>query len=156
MPVAYRISKAKHANTEDGLMSGKGAHLYGGHWNTAGNAVVYMSGTLSLAMLEIIVHTSDTNLLNSYVVAKVEFGNDLVQTLKIGDLPEEWDDTSLNSAASDIGDIWLTQSSSCILCVPSALVPSELNYLCNRSHPDFSQVIVNEITPLKFDARFAH
>lgn len=154
MPVAYQISKAKHTYTVDDLMSGKGAYLYGGRWNTEGSAVVYMSGTQSLAMLEMLVHTSDTDLLNHYVVAKIEFGNDLIQTVEVEDLPKQWNDSLMTTIFQSIGDLWLTDRSSCILRVPSVLVTNEHNYLCNPSHPDFSHITASEITNLKFDARF--
>lgn len=38
-------------------MSGQGAYLFGGRWNTPEHRAVYLSGTLTLAMLEVLVHT---------------------------------------------------------------------------------------------------
>ena len=50
---AWRIVKAKHAAT---AFSGEGAVLTGGRWNSRGVRVVYASSTLSLAVLESLVH----------------------------------------------------------------------------------------------------
>mgnify|MGYP001466645235 CR=1 FL=1 len=40
-------------------MSGAGAHLSGGRWNSPGRYAIYASGNLSLAMLELLVHIDD-------------------------------------------------------------------------------------------------
>ena len=45
--------------TEDSPLSGMGAYLYGGRWNSPGQYVVYASGNVSLAMLEVLVHIDD-------------------------------------------------------------------------------------------------
>lgn len=67
---AWRILKAKHA---DQAFTGEGARLHGGRWNTEGAAVIYTSATISLAVLEILVHLESAALLSKYQLTSVEF-----------------------------------------------------------------------------------
>ena len=50
---AWRITKARHAAT---AFTGGGAKAYGGRWNSPGTAVVYTAGSISLAILEMLVN----------------------------------------------------------------------------------------------------
>jgi RES domain-containing protein len=47
----YRVCRAKHAR-----LDGLGAKSVGGRWNSPGRAVVYMAESISLAVLENLVH----------------------------------------------------------------------------------------------------
>ena len=52
---AWRLIKAVHA---DDAFSGEGARRGGGRWNSKGVRIVYTSESLSLATLEVMVHTA--------------------------------------------------------------------------------------------------
>ncbi len=54
----WRIAKHTPDFSADDL-SGGGAKLTGGRWNSKGNAVVYTSRSISLAVLETLVHLGD-------------------------------------------------------------------------------------------------
>jgi RES domain-containing protein len=62
---AWRIVKEERA---DAAMSGEGARRYGGRWNAKGTPAVYLSSSLSLAVLEILFHLPSPRVLDSYVV----------------------------------------------------------------------------------------
>jgi RES domain-containing protein len=47
----WRVTRRAHAAPD-----GEGARLYGGRWNLPNTAVVYASASLSLAVLEYLVH----------------------------------------------------------------------------------------------------
>ena len=50
----FRICKCNFVDD----LSGTGAALYGGRWNSKGIYILYTAATASLALLETIVHTS--------------------------------------------------------------------------------------------------
>ena len=64
MALAWRIVQTHVA---DHAFSGEGARRYGGRWNSKGHAVVYTSGSISLAILEILVHIQIYDILEEYV-----------------------------------------------------------------------------------------
>lgn len=49
----WRLTRAIHL---DAPLSGLGAKKHGGRWNSKGQAMVYMSESLELALLEALVH----------------------------------------------------------------------------------------------------
>jgi len=53
MALAWRIVQTHVA---DRAFTGEGARRYGGRWNSKGYAAVYTSGSISLAILEVLVH----------------------------------------------------------------------------------------------------
>ena len=53
MAQAWRIV---HQDFVASAFDGEGARSTGGRWNSEGTPLVYTAGTLSLALLEIIVH----------------------------------------------------------------------------------------------------
>ena len=52
-----------------------------------------------------------------------------------------------------IGDEFVRKGERCILIVPSALAPSENNWLLNPQHVGFRKIIVSGIEPLTYDPR---
>ncbi len=150
MPTAYRIVKARHARN---AFDGEGARIQGGRWSSVDTRIVYAAGSLSLAILEILVHVQQTEFLSSYVVLEVEFSHDLIQSLDPALLPANWRVSPAPSGTMEIGDNWIRESSSVVLRVPSVIVPSEHNFLINPSHQDFSSLSIGHPTPLDVDSR---
>lgn len=144
-------------------MGGAGAHLNGGRWNTPGRYVVYTSGSLTLAMLEVVVHVDDAEAFHklSYIYHEVSFAQDAVAILEAPHLPKGWDSWPELPASQIVGDEWLDRQQSVVLAVPSVVVPvevqylpSNMNYLINPQHPDFTAMVsVGEIFDLKWDPR---
>lgn len=147
---AWRITKRKHVQT---AFSGAGAKKYGGRWNSPGTAVVYTAQTQSLAALEMLVHLESTELLHGYVLIGVEIPASLVQELDRTKLPANWRSEGAASQLRRLGDEWVLAQSSAALCVPSALVPGENNFLLNPSHPDFKGLKIGEPISFSFDDR---
>jgi RES domain-containing protein len=69
--LVYRIVHNQYA--ED--ISGKGAKIHGGRWNSAGRAVVYCSTSLSLALLEVLAHAPINLLKNDFKSVAIELAN---------------------------------------------------------------------------------
>lgn len=147
---AWRILEAPYA---DHAFSGEGARLAGGRWNSPGKAIVYTAGSASLAMLEMLVHLGRQELLKAYLLFDVMFDEALVAGVALADLPTTWRDYPSPAAVQQIGDAWVAQAASAVLRVPSAVMPTEWNYLINPAHPDFAKITIGPAQPLKFDPR---
>jgi RES domain-containing protein len=144
---AYRIVKRKFATT---AFSGTGARLYGGRWNSVGVSVVYTSSTIALALLEWRAHLSQWPAPPVYLI-EIQFDSSLI--LSLGRLPKAWMRIPASRANAAVGDKWAKSGTSAILKLPSAIVPSEYNYLLNPNHPDFSKIRIGRPRLLKIDPR---
>jgi RES domain-containing protein len=152
MPVIWRIAKEKHTKS---ALSGEGARLYGGRWNSPGTPMIYAAQSQSLAILEILVHLDSTDLLMKYVLLGLEVDESFIRNVEAAQLPENWKADPVPSEVQAVGDAWSVRGESVILSVPSALVPDESNYLINPNHPDFGRVRVSKTVSYLFDQRFA-
>jgi RES domain-containing protein len=147
---AWRIVKPKHAAA---AFTGEGARKYGGRWNSPGRAVVYVSATASLAVLETLVHLRSRELTQRYVLLEVQFDSEMVEAVDPEDLPQAWRSADPPTEAQRFGDEWLAKASSAILRVPSVIVPAEWNYLLNPAHPDFGRIVIGPRVSVRLDPR---
>jgi RES domain-containing protein len=115
--------------------------------------MVYASQSVALATLELLVHLRDTSILEHYVVFEINFDDDLISTVEQKDLPREWRDDPPPLHLQQIGDDWARDRTSAVLCVPSAVIPEERNYLLNPEHPRFRDVGIGAPTRHRFDER---
>ena len=150
MRSAWRIVRAARANT---AFSGDGSRLYGGRWNSRGQAVIYLSEHESLAALEILVHTRLLSPTERYLSFRIEWDDRLTEYFPIKKLPAGWKARPATSASRQIGDEWLHSARSLVLAVPSLLSTSELNFLINPSHPGFKTVKIGKPIEFRFDPR---
>lgn len=149
MPSAWRLTKTKYLST---AWDGEGAAKAGGRWNSPGVAVVYTSGSLSLALVEVLVHLP-ADILPAYSAVPVEIDDALVTTLAAGRLPKNWKDSPPPPATQAIGDGWVGSRTSAALRVPSVVVPGEFNFILNPAHRDFGRVSIGTAMPFPFDPR---
>ena len=147
---AWRLIKAEHAND---AFAGEGARRGGGRWNSKGVHVVYASGSLSLATLEVMVHTHFYSALKYYVCIPIDFDPSLSQSITIEDLPDTWKADPIPQSVKKMGDRWIHNQKSVILKVPSVIIPVEYNFLINPSHPDFKKVVIHSPQKFAFDPR---
>ena len=127
------------ARFADTASSGDGARLYGGRWNCKGVPLVYAAGSQSLAMLEMLVQ--DEPLRARYVMIRVRIPGEVrIRYLKIGDLPRDWRNLAAREQLQNIGTEWARKLTGAVLSVPSAVIPSESNYLINPLHSDFNRI----------------
>jgi RES domain-containing protein len=147
---SWRMVKRKYASD---AFSGEGSRRNGGRWNSPGTPVVYTAENASLAVLEILVQPQVSGLLPDFVLFRVEFEQDLVETLDDGALPSDWRAYPAPAGLRAIGDAWLADSRSVALSVPSAIVPLERLYLLNPLHSDFPQISIGEQQLFPMDAR---
>lgn len=147
---AWRIVRAPFA--EDAF-SGEGARLSGGRWNSRGHPVVYTASTISLATLEMLVNIPRRNLVREHAVVGCWFPEAIVEELDRSLLPDDWRAQPPPPRLQQIGNDWLESRASVVLAVPSAVIDTELNYLINPEHPDFSSVDIGEPKPFVLDRR---
>ena len=150
MATGWRIVKSRYAST---AFDGEGARLYGGLWNSPGTRMVYTSSTISLAVLEVLVHLQEASILSSYSLISAGFDDVLVERLDRSMLPDGWRSYPAPSELQRIGDEWVRRQRSAVLEVPSVIVERESNYLLNPAHPDFSSVVIGGPEPFTFDER---
>jgi RES domain-containing protein len=150
--ILYRFSRKEHG----GDLSGKGAELFGGRWNSKGIPVVYTSQSRSLAITEIIAYTPPGFIPEGYVLNIIEAPDTTasLHTIPEVDLPEGWKRYPHGKETKALGDELLKAKKHLLIKVPSALVQGEHNFLINPQHPDFPGTIkLLEVLPFNFNER---
>ena len=147
---AWRLVHRKYVHN---AFSGEGARLAGGRWNLEGSAVVYTAGSLSLALLEIIVHLEFKEALKLYKAIPVEIPEALLLVIDPSRLLDGWSASPPQSCTQFIGNCWVEGMASAVLKVPSAIIPNEFNYLLNPAHPEFGQIKPGAPIDLPIDPR---
>lgn len=132
-------------------LTGEGAALRGGRWNSIGVSVVYASTHLSLALVELLVHLDALDLPGNLVAIQIAFPDDLLERLDADELPGVWRDDL--RVTRGIGDEWIASERNVALAVPSAVVPQEANILLSPAHVRFAQVQVLDEEPFQVDPR---
>ncbi len=145
----YRLAKAAHAND----LSGRGAELYGGRWNSRGTAILYTSQSRSLCCVEIAVRTPLGNIPLDYRLISLDIPDTSIEEIKAGALNEGWRSAPHGMETEKIGNKFIAGGKSLILKVPSAVVDGDFNFLLNPSHPKFKEVKINTIENFDFDRR---
>lgn len=149
MLTVWRLVTARFAKS---AFTGEGARLYGGRWNRKGVALVYTSASQSLAMLEMLVQ--DEPLRAQYVAIDVRIPKAVtIDRIKVEDLPADWRDVTAREKLQLMGTQWAARQSAAVLAVPSAVVPSEFNYLLNPLHPDFRKIRIGRPQRVRTDPR---
>ena len=151
MPSAWRLTRTRHLAT---AWDGEGAKRAGGRWNSVGVRAVYASATLSLALVETLVHLP-SGILPAYSAIPCEIDESLVESLDQTEWPPGWRDYPPPHSVQSIGDRWVAEARSAALRVPSVIVPSEFNYVLNPAHPDFARIKMGKALPFPFDARLS-
>ncbi len=151
----WRIGTDTPNYTADDLR-GLGAKATGGRWNRAGWPVVYCAESIALAALETLVHLGAGSLpLNRYLVS-VEIPDKIWNRRQIFSLeaaPVGWDALPTGKVSLDFGDAWLAARQSCLLLVPSIVVPEECNILINPQHPDAAGLSAKKLRKWRYDDR---
>jgi RES domain-containing protein len=146
--VGWRIVKEKHAKS---AFSGEGARIFEGRWNSAGVRMVYCSEHLSLAALEILVHTQPVTIRDKFRVFRVSWDEAIMSA--IDKLPKGWNAQPPSLISKNIGDEWVHSGRSAVLVVPSVIVPLEKTCLLNPNHRDFARIKIKDQGSFSLDPR---
>ena len=145
----YRITRSKYSD-----LTGEGAKLFGGRWNSAGMSAVYCSQYRSLAVLELLVHFRFSLDPPEANILTISFADNLsVSEIKISELPSNWNSYTFNTKLQKIGDQWLRNKKTLLLKVPSVIIRQEYNYLINPEHKDISKVKIVKKEKFGIDER---
>jgi RES domain-containing protein len=138
-------------------LSGKGAALSPGRWNSESEAVVYSAASIALAVLETAAHINDAGLpLDRYLV-EIEVPAAVWQariTLAAHKLPPQWDAIPAGMASAAVGGVWLADQRSAILLVPSVIVPEEYAALINPAHPHAASISARAVRKFEYNRLF--
>lgn len=123
--------------------------------------MVYTAATRSLAMLEVLVHMRGvpgaapgrSSAARPYLLYRITFDERLMEELSHASLPQGWNAEPPTSASQSIGDAWISAGASCVLSVPSIIVPEERNYLLNPLHKRFREIQISPSVVCHFDPR---
>jgi RES domain-containing protein len=133
--IVYRISNSDYCND----ISGAGARLMGGRWNSKGVPLLYTAQHISLSVLEMLVNTNFKDYAIALNLIYIDLP-DIQQPAKIAlsSLKNNWrDDVEYTRF---IGDEFIKQKESLLLKVPSAVIQEEYNYLANPLHAEFKKI----------------
>lgn len=145
--IAYRIAREEYIQD----LSGYGASLFGGRWNNPGLPALYLSSSLTLSMLEVLVHSSSENPPVNMTFAEVYVPDEMLSApiVKLQD----------GEASAEYGSKWLKSKESLFIKVPSIILPYEyehdFNLIFNPLHPEYEKIKIIKSAPLNFDYRLS-
>jgi len=146
----FRLAKSKYSRD----LSGKGAEIAGGRWNSKGTRVLYTAQSIALATTEIAVHVPLGILPKGYVAITYELSEQVtILKLKPDQWPADFKSIPHSHSTQMIGDEFITRKEALILKVPSVVVQGDFNYLINPDHPDLEKMVIVAVEPYEFDER---
>lgn len=145
MSVVWRLASGRYPP-----LSGDGARMAGGRWNSAGHAAVYTSESLALCLAESLVHLPGS-LPRDYHSFKIFVPNDGIEVLDTSSFIEGWQSNLLFTR--NVSDRWLTARRSLALVVPSVVLPESSNVILNPIHSRANDLRVMDQQPFTFDPR---
>lgn len=148
--IVYRLARKRHQLQ----LSGKGAAIQGGRWNSKGIEIIYTAKSRALAMAEVAVHLSLATLPTDFVMMEIEIPKH-ISPIKLNShkLPSNWNAWPYSQKTQKFGDDFIRANTACILEVPSAVVAGDFNILINPSHPQFKSIKIIKMEDFPFDKR---
>jgi RES domain-containing protein len=147
---AWRLCKRSRVAS---AFDGRGAAQNPGRWNGSGVEVVYTAESRSLASLEVLVHTEDTQVLAAvtWAMIPVRIDESLIEIMQV--LPVDWRRLPAPLSTREVGTRWVAESRSAVLQVPSIVMDGEFNYILNPRHVDFARLEIGAPLAFSFDLR---
>ena len=146
----FRLSREQYAGT----LSGAGAAIKGGRWNSTGFELIYAAGNRSLAMAEVAVHFTLATLPDDYMMVTINIPDDLaIKEISENDLPRNWNAFPHPTSTQKLGDQFILEGKYCIAKIPSVVTKGDFNLLINPKHKDFNKVSISETEKFPFDKR---
>ena len=145
--IVYRI--ANEPFNED--LSGEGAAMYGGRWNSMGVKMIYTAQSISLTILEALVHLRIDILPPAQFLLSIEVPDKEIAVVSLEKIKPGW--ASEVEYTQWIGDQFIASGKSLLLQVPSVIIPQEKNILINPLHKEFKKVKLISTELFRLDQR---
>lgn len=146
--IVYRLTSAQYSND----LSGNGAKLYGGRWNSFGLPALYTTEYISLAVLEMLVHVKAYQSPLNFKLITLEIPETAsFASIDYKKMKKNWPDDL--GYLQSMGDAFLTERQSLVLKVPSAIVETENNFIINPAHRDLDKIKIRQSENFMFDKR---
>jgi len=140
----WRLYRELHGPGLDGI---GGLHA-GGRWHEIGSRVVYFGAGAAIVVLEKLAHIDPAILPADLVLARFE-GDLSVADVSDAEVGDVWNLTQTRHR----GEAFLKAQTSCVLRVPSAVVPEEHNLVFNPLHPQANSLQLVYSRNFSFDGR---
>lgn len=147
--MVFRLTKSKYKDE----ISGIGAELFGGRWNSVGTRIIYTAESRALCTTEIAVHTPLGIVPTDYYLQTIRLPDTPLKEILVDDLTKNWREFPHNISTKTIGDEFIKNGNFLILKVPSAVIQDEYNYLINPFHVDYKKLELIKIEEFYFDKR---
>ncbi len=149
--ICYRLAKAQYKDS----LSGYGAALRGGRWNSVGVEIIYTASSRALAMAEMLVHIDVEDVPDDYHMMRIGVPDTIARNIiSQSDLPTHWNKMiEYLPLSRSLGDRFIKDKRYGVLSVPSAVVKGDFNILINPYHEGFSKIEILSTEPFPFDQR---
>jgi RES domain-containing protein len=138
-------------------LTGEGSAINPGRWNESGDAVLYASSSIALAVLETAAHINPNGLpMNRYLIS-LEVPNAVWaarEELDAVPLPATWSAIPAGTTSAAVGSQWIKSRRSAILLAQSVIVPEERVALLNPAHADAAKVKAVVVRRFEYDSLF--
>jgi RES domain-containing protein len=145
LTIVYNLLRKPFAATP---FDGEGSYRYGGRWSAPGTRLAYTAEHLSLAMIEYLVHLAPDHPPKDLMLARARVPENLHKLqLRTDELPRGWQDYPAPESFALIGDKFVRNGEAAVLILPSAVAPTENNWLLNLQHPHFQKIELERTEP---------
>jgi RES domain-containing protein len=146
--IVHRICNSLYSDD----LSGNGAKLFGGRWNSKGIPMLYVSEHISLAVLEMLVNNQFKDFSIELSLLRINIPDSIeIKEIKLSKLKPKWNEDF--SYSKFMGNEFIKSMNNLILKVPSAVIGEEHNFLINPLHPDFKKIKIAEVKQFSTDER---
>ncbi|HKB88886.1 MAG TPA: RES family NAD+ phosphorylase [Opitutaceae bacterium] len=147
----FRVERLAYSAT---AKQGLGAYLTGARWNSSGLHAVYCSEHLSLGILEVLAHLTPKGRTSPRGYFEIVLDELAIYVVPRRHLPRSFGPMTPEHITQAIGDEWLKGKATVAMKVPSAIIPTEYNYILNPTHLDFKKAASwSKIRSIEIDRR---
>ena len=147
--ICYRLSKAEFAEE----LSGYGAELSGGRWNSKGTPLLYTCVSQSLCVLEIAVRLSVIDVPDGLKLITIRIKDSIIGKVEEKELPTDWQKFPHLRTTQVFGDELINTSKHKAFLIPSAMVPAEHNLIVNPKKVTKKEIEIISIDDFYIDER---